>query len=265
MEIVVHRPLGVTVPDLPVQDVDTELAEHLKELLAEHGILVLPGQQIGDAEFVTFLRQFGALMFTEGETAVPGFPDLNVVSNVGRSTPPRSSFHVDTSYVRHPPAYTALRAVEVPTVGGATLFTDQYRAADTLDPVVRDDLAGRTITHVMTGLDLDDDAETAAEHPVLRPHPRSGRTALYLSTPQRCAAVSGMQPAQARAVVDLLYAHSTAPDNTYRHDWSPGDVVMWDNSCVLHRADHAGVVGDRVMHRGMVEADRGAGSRGAER
>lgn len=237
---------------LSAADLDSDGAYRLKGLLAEHGVLVLPGQRIGDGEFVAFLRRFGAPMFTDGETAVPGFPDLNVVSNVGRSTPPRSVFHVDTSYVRRPPAYTALRAVEVPHRGGATLFTDQYRAFETLPGDLREELAGRSITHVVTGLDLDDDAETAAEHPVFRRHPLSGRTALYLSTPARCAAVSGLEPERARAVVDLLYAHSTAEDNTYRHEWSPGDVVMWDNSCVLHRADHDGVVGDRVMHRGMV-------------
>ena len=243
---------SATLSGLSVRDVDTDLAKRLTELLAEHGVLVLPDQHADDNDFVAFLKQFGSLTFTEGETPVPGFDDLNVVSNVGRTTPPRSSFHVDTSYVRHPPAYTALRAVEVPARGGATQFTNQYLACETLPADVRDGLAGATITHVVTGLDLDEDAETSAEHPVLRPHPVSGRTALYLSTPQRCAAVSGLEPERARVVVEFLYGHSTAPENVYSHSWSPGDVVIWDNACVLHRADHGGVVGDRVMHRGMV-------------
>ena len=52
--------------------------------------------------------------------------------------------------------------------------------------------------------------------------------------------------------VAFLIAHSTREDNLYRHRWTPGDVVMWDNGCVLHKADHDGVDGDRVMHRGMV-------------
>ena len=73
---------------------------------------------------------------------MPGFPDLNVVSNVGRTTPPRSVFHVDTSYVRTPPAYTALRAVQIPQRGGETLFTNQYRAFDTLPADVRERLDG---------------------------------------------------------------------------------------------------------------------------
>jgi taurine dioxygenase len=110
------------------------------------------------------------------------------------------------------------------------------------------------VRHVVSGLDLGPDAETEAEHPLFRRHPVSGRTALYLSTPQRCVAISGMDDDEARETIEHLYAHSTAEGNVHRHRWSPGDVVIWDNGCVLHRADHADVVGDRVMHRGMVAA-----------
>jgi len=254
MNEVVLSVVGVAVAGLPLGDVDAAAAAKLRRLLAEHGVLILPGQQADDAEFVAFLGQFGDLTFTKGETAVAGFPDLNVITNVGRKTPPRSVFHVDTSYVRRPPAYTALRAVTIPAQGGETLFTNQYRAYETLPADVRAVLFGRTIRHVVTGLELSGDDETAAEHPVFRRHPVSGRTSLYISTPERCVSISGMADAQAREMIAYLYAHSTAAANTYRHVWSPGDVVMWDNGCVLHRADHAHVAGDRVMHRGMVSA-----------
>ena len=89
---------------------------------------------------------------------------------------------------------------------------------------------------------------------MFKPHPLTGRVALYLSTPQRCVAVSGMSQAESARTVASLFEHSTRAENTVRHTWSPGDVVMWDNACVLHKADHSGVVGDRVMHRGMVAA-----------
>ena len=263
MQVTVLDPVGVRVVDLSPAELDAEEVAQLQELLAQHGVVVLPEQHLDDAAFVAFLRRFGTLVFTTGETPVPGFPDLNVISNVGRTTPPRSTFHVDTSYVARPPAYTALRAVAIPDRGGQTLFTNQYRAFDTLPDDVRARLDGRTIRHVVTGIDpadLGPDDETAAEHPIFRPHPVSGRTALYLSTPARCAAVSGMDDAQAEETVAFLYAHSTRDDNVHRHAWSPGDVVMWDNGCVLHRADHADVVGDRVMHRGMAAGYGGSAS-----
>ena len=252
MQITASNPLGVTVTDVRLEDLGVDEVSELKGLMATHGVVVLPGQTLDDGRFVELLRRFGELTFTTGETPVEGFPDLNVVSNVGRTTPPRSTFHVDSSYLARPPAYTALRAVTVPAEGGETVFTDQYRAYETLRPELRERLGGRTVTHVVTGLDLADGDETSAEHPVFRKHPVSGRTTLFLSTPARCVAVSGMSPAESAEVVQELFEHSTREENTVRHAWAPGDVVMWDNACVLHKADHSGVVGDRVMHRGMV-------------
>jgi taurine dioxygenase len=262
MNVELLEPLGARVTGLPLQTTGAREVAAVRGLLADHGVVVFPDQQLDDADFVTFLSRFGELMFSTGETPLENFPDLNVISNVGRAVPPRSTFHVDTSYVRRPPAYTALRAVAIPDAGGETLFSDQYRAYDRLPADVHDRLQGRTITHVVTGLELGADDERSADHPVFRVHPVSGRTALYLTTPARCAAVSGLDPEAAAAVVSYLHAHSTTADNVLRHAWSPGDVVMWDNGCVLHRADHDGVVGDRVMHRGMVAAPAAAAASG---
>lgn len=246
------EPVGAELTDIVLADLDADGVAQLRAVLAERGMIAVPAQDLDDPGFLGFLRAFGDLAYTAGEAPVPDFPDLNLVSNVGRTAPPRSTFHVDTSYVARPPAYTALRAVQIPAAGGETLFTNQYRAYDTLPTETWAALAGRTVRHVVTGLELGPDDETAAEHPVFRAHPLTGRTALYLSTPRRCAAISGMGDDEAAATIQHLYEHSTREDNTYRHRWSPGDVVMWDNACVLHRADHDGVVGDRVMHRGMV-------------
>jgi taurine dioxygenase len=248
----------LTVDGMIVDRLAPAEADEVRELLAYLGVLVIRGQpnrNVDDRAFIRFLRSLGELMFTVGETPVPGFDDLNVVTNVGRTTPPRSVFHTDTSYVRRPPAYTALRAVTVPTRGGATLFSNQYVAYETLPAHLRDELAGRTVRHVATGVTLDDSEESSAVHPLFRVHPVSGRTALCLSAPDRCAAVSGMSAEQARDTISYLFGHSTRQDNVYRHQWRPGDVVIWDNRAVMHRADHSDVEGDRVMHRGMV-ADR---------
>lgn len=254
MHVMALKPVGARIDDLDIRSLaaDPELVRALRLILAEHGVLHLPGQWIDDSDFHDFLASLGELVFTVGETPVAGFRDLNVVSNVGRAVPSRSQFHVDTSYVSAPPAYTALRAVAVPTCGGATLFTNQYRAAETLPATLRELLDGRMVSHVVTGVDPGDDQEHSARHPLFRPHPITGRTALYLSTPERCAHISDLDDALAAEMVDLLIAHSTREDNIWRHRWAPGDVVIWDNGAVMHRADHTDVVGDRVLHRGMV-------------
>lgn len=245
-------PFGIRLRALPLADVDEATVVELRSLLGQHGFVVFADSTLDDHDFVAFLEKFGQLTFSTGELPLPNFPDLNVVSNVGRKTKPRSVFHVDTSYVSRPPAYTALRAVEVPAGGGETLFTDQYRAYETLSPELRERLQGRLIRHVVTGLALSDGDERAADHPVFRRHPISGRTALYLSTPERCVAISGLPQAESSELIQRLYEHSTVPQNIYRHTWSPGDVVMWDNDCVMHRADHSAADGNRVLHRGMV-------------
>lgn len=247
-------PLGAELVGVDLRDLDDAAVDALRDLLADRGVVVLRDQQADDAAFTAFLGRLGDLAFTVGETAVEGHPDLNLITNVGRDRPPRSSFHVDTSYVRHPPAYTALRAVEVPAEGGHTEFSDQRRALDQLPEDLRAAVEGRSITHVVTGLELDDDAETEAVHPIVRPHPRSGRPSLYLSTAARCAHVSGLDDAAAAELVAALLDHSTQAPNVLRHRWRAGDVVIWDNACVLHRADHSEVVGARTMHRGMVAA-----------
>jgi len=105
------------------------------------------------------------------------------------------------------------------------------------------------MTHVVTGLELGEDDETATEHPILQRHPTSGRTALYMSTPSRCVAISDMSDEDAQRTVADLFAHSTREENIHRHAWSPDDIVVWDNRCVMHRADHSGVVGDRHASR----------------
>lgn len=247
-------PVGVRVSEARVDELDDGQIDDLRTALATHGVVVIPGQEVDDEAFLRFVRRFGETVFTVGETPVPGRPELNVVTNVGRTRPPRSNFHTDTSYISNPPAYTALRAVSVPQRGGQTLFTNQYAAYETLPRHVRAFLGGREITHVVTGVTPDGRQESSATHPIFMVHPVSGRTALYLSTPERCAEVSGLSPQDAAATVAYLFEHSTREDNVHRHAWSPGDVVMWDNRCVLHKADHHGVVGDRVLHRGMVAA-----------
>lgn len=253
MTIHPHQPVGATITDFELRNVSAGDSARLQELMATFGALVFRDQHLSDSEFVDFMRKLGPLTFTVGETPVPGHPELNVVSNIGRTTPPKSSFHTDSTYFTKPPAYTALRAVTIPESGGETLFTNQYNSYETLAEELREQLNNQTFRHEVTGVDLDgiDDAETAADHPIFFQHPISNRTALYMSTPQRCTQVSGMCKESSRLHIQACYDHSIQEHNIYRHVWKPGDIVVWDNGCTLHRADHSQVSGDRVLHRAL--------------
>ncbi|WP_373543067.1 TauD/TfdA dioxygenase family protein [Chamaesiphon sp.] len=244
-------PFGVEINSVSITALQDADIDPLKHALAANGFVVFRQQSANDADFVRFLDRLGHLTFTIGETPVSHQPNLNIVSNIGRTTPPRSVFHTDTSYIAHPPAYTALRAVTIPTAGGGTLFSDQYRAYDTLPRSVTAQLADAQVLHVVSGLTLPE-GETQSWHPLFQRHPLSGRLALFLSTPARCQAISGIAPAQAGRIIRLLYQHSIRPYRWYRHQWQPDDIIVWDNRCTMHRADHSAVIGDRVLHRGLV-------------
>ncbi len=245
-------PFGLEANGIRINDLQDEDISSLKSALAHHGFVVFHQQSVNDNDFIAFLDRLGQLTFTVGETPVLHQPSLNIVSNVGRVHPPKSVFHTDTSYISHPPAFTALRAVTVPTAGGETLFSDQYSAYEILPYSVKEQLANAQVLHVVSGLALDENLEKQSWHPLFRRHPISGRHALFLSTPERCQAISGIVPAIARRIIRLLYKHSIRHYRLCRHQWQPDDLIIWDNRCTMHRADHSQVVGDRILHRGLV-------------
>lgn len=253
MRVTALAPFGIEIEGLDLAaTISAERVDDLRYRIARGRVAIVRNQTIDDAALVRFLASLGELTFTAGETPVAGWPDLNVVSNVGRTTPPRSVFHTDTSYVARPPAYTALRPVLLPAAGGATLFSDQVAVASGLPSGIRPCLDGRTVLHGVTGLEGRDEV---TRHPLLRRHPITGEVALYLSTPARCAHLSGTDERTSARVIAALYYRSTEKTALYRHTWRAGDIVIWDNRVTMHRADHDGVTGDRVLHRGMVRGE----------
>lgn len=228
-------------------------ASELHHRLAVQGVIAFRRQQCDDDDVIEVLQRLGELTFTQGEIPVEGYPKLNVVSNIGKENP-KSVFHSDTSYIRNTPAYTMLRPIEIPEQGGATLFTNQFNAWNQLPEFARDRLANVEALHVVTGLDEKELDETQAWHPVARQHPRSGRVALFLTTPKRCQQLrekDGVLIGESQRWIRLLYRHSINRCPVYRHHWELGDIVIWDNRCTMHRGDHHKVIGKRVFHRGM--------------
>ena len=249
MLIQFFQPFGAEITHIEIATASQTSAEHIARILVQHRVVVLREQSASDTDLVQFLKRFGELTFTEGEIPVAGASDLNVVSNVGRTTPARSVFHTDTSYVQRPPAIGALRAVLLPEAGGCTLFSDQVHAAAALPKKILDRLRGQTLLHSAKG---QDGLVRQARHPVLRRHPTSGEESLFLSTPERCSGLSNTDEESSVRIVDILYRRSVRPARLYRHAWRRGDIVIWDNRVTMHRADHANVIGDRVLHRGLI-------------
>lgn len=247
------QPFGLEVTEIDLGNLTADDVAEIRLGISRSRVVVFRGQTIDDTQLVRFLGSLGSLTFTDGETPVAHAPDLNLVSNVGRTTPPRSVFHTDTSYVECPPLFTALRPVALPASGGCTEFTDQVAVVDRLDEDTRSMLFGQTLLHRSSGLPSEG---RSTRHPVLCRHPATGEIALYLSTPERCSDLSGLDPQASERLVQSLYERSTEAAFLYRHQWREGDILVWDNRLTMHRADHADVAGDRVLHRGMVQGER---------
>ena len=245
------KPFGMEVTEIDLASLSSSRADELVRLISAARVVVFRDQTIDDVGLVRFLRCLGELSFTLGETPVEYAPDLNIVSNVGRTTPPRSVFHSDTSYVRRPPSFTALRPVLLPVRGGATLFSDQVGVANRLPSGIRTWLRGRTVLHKGGA----DGRTVANRHPLLRRHPVTSEIALYLSTPERCSELSDADERTSIRVIDALYKRSMRQSELYRHEWRASDILAWDNRVTMHRADHDDVAGDRVLHRGIVSGE----------
>ncbi|MEM9880397.1 MAG: TauD/TfdA family dioxygenase [Pseudomonadota bacterium] len=222
----------------------------MAKLVSVYGFITLRGLTLSDDDHEDLLRRLGTPMTTPGEPLVPGSDCLNPVSNVGRKTAPRSVFHTDSSYLHEPPGFTVLRSVTCPASGGDTLFTDQRYAFTSLPKPCRTVLLGRTLAHQVTGVP---GQAQSTRQPLIRRHPVTDAYSLYMTTPERLSGLDGCTDEQSRRIFHVLYRWSQR--RIYRHSWQPGDVVIWDNRITMHRADHSGVSGDRVLHRGMVRGE----------
>ena len=249
-------PFGLEVSGLDITTLSGPSFDSIARLIAGARVVVFREQVLDDLAFVRFLKGLGQLTFTVGEIPVEHAPDLNVVSNRGRLSPPRSVFHTDTSYVVCPPSFTALRPVVLPASGGDTIFSDQVGAAASLPQNIRRYLDGRTVVHGVSGLEGRIEGQSATtRQPLFRRHALTGEVSLFLSTPQRCTGLSGVDAPTSERIIAALYRYSTRESKLYRHQWKAGDVLIWDNRVTMHKADHGNVTEDRVLHRGMVTGE----------
>ena len=226
----------------------------------ERGFAAVSGLGLDAGALEAAMAEVGPLTFTPGERPHPDHPYTFVVTNRGRTTPPRSVFHSDTSYVEVPPSYTALAAVEVPEAGGETVFVNQFEALTAAPASLRAALEGVEFLHVATRVADAGAAGEGAWHPALRLHPALGRAALYVSARERLAGARRrgrfLGEDEARELIDAAHAQATTGAPVERHAWRAGDLLLTDNRSTLHAADHAGVVGARTLHRVMVRGER---------
>jgi taurine dioxygenase len=236
---------------------DGKIFEELKNAFYRYQVLVLRGQKLTPTEYLQFARRIGPPEpHVIDQFHHPEHADILILSNVEKDGKPTgladagTYFHTDYSYLEIPARATMLYSIQVPSKGGETLFANQYRAYDELpvktrmkiDPLValhhygnRDDQDKRSRTVASVLSDEQEKKVSWVKHRVARPHPVTGRTALY-SVSGSSFGIEGMDEDESHRLLDEMKAHATQEKYQLRLKYGVGDVVIWDNASLLHSA-----------------------------
>ncbi|MCY4453964.1 MAG: TauD/TfdA family dioxygenase [Immundisolibacterales bacterium] len=270
--------LGAAVRGIDLREpLGDEAFGALHDAWLEHAVLVFPEQFLDDESHQAFSRRFGRLerVITRREGSTVVISNLSNVREDGSLIEPdgrralflkgNSYWHTDSSFKRVPAKASILSARQVPTEGGETEFADMRAAWDRLEPEMQSRLEGTVALHSyrysqgkVGGLDLlgEDDLDNLppVEHPVVRTHPETGRKNLYIG--RHASHILGEDVAESRELLETLCDEACRPPRTFSHRWKAGDLVMWDNRCVLHRGRPYPPDQPRQMRRTTVAGDQ---------
>jgi alpha-ketoglutarate-dependent taurine dioxygenase len=241
------------------------LRQQIVDALLAHHVVVFPGQELSREAQFTFTVNFGEVEQPEARRArgkrhwvAHVISNLDGAGNpVDRSSSPLSNsrWHTDKPYYAAPPAVTTLYGVVLPPQGGDTEFANTAMAYAALPEATKRRIAGLRVVFrwgAALGPSGDFDPAPAAEsvdHPLVRTHPETGVRALYLGN--HASHIPGLPEAEGAAMLAALLEHTTQRQFVYVHRWREGDLVMWDNRCLLHRAVANYAIGRdrRILHR----------------
>ena len=242
----------------------------LRAIWLDRQVIVLRGQSLSSEKYLAFAQRLGTpdiYPFLEG---LKEFPEITPVLKKETETVNFGGvWHSDTTYQPCPPMATLLYALELPPVGGDTLFSNQVQAYETLSEglketlaklkiICRPDKAAAVATRadriVESGRDIGED-NLVGIHPVIRTHPETGKKALYVNQAHSCN-FQGWSMAESDGLLNFLYAHQIREEFQCRHAWQQGDLAIWDNRCTLHYPvnDYHGHT--RLLHRITLKGDK---------
>jgi alpha-ketoglutarate-dependent taurine dioxygenase len=268
-------PLGARIEGLDrAQASQPAVAALLNRALAEHLLVVIPGERMAPEQTLGFARAFGKprtqlLRYKHsGET-----PEVSIMvstlktdGTTDKTAIRAEDWHTDDSYFAMPAKATLLHAMEIPSRGGSTWFCNMYSVYEALPETLRRRIDGLRSVH---GYDTprarnrpsartpQEIAETPdVEHPLVRTHPETGRKALYLN-PNRQDRIVGLERAESDALLDELGGEARKPQHHFGHVWRAGDIVVWDNRATMHRVVNDYPMGEpRIMQRVLIEGDK---------
>lgn len=274
--------LGAEVSGIDIaRDLDGAAFAAVLDAFHRYRVLVFRDQYLDPADQVGFAARFGPLEVHDNRRYnLPDNEHVMVLSNDLRDGEPvgvpdaGDSWHTDLSFKETPSLCTLLQAVTLPSEGGDTAFACMTGAYAALSADIKARIEGRRAIHnpsklvnprvEISPLRKDADAfykgQTArfpdVAHPIVRTHPETGEKSLYVQ-PRFTIGIEGMDDDEAQPLLDILFAHQIRPEFVYLNEWRDGDLLMWDNRCVIHYATGGYAYPDiRTMHRTTVLGDR---------
>jgi len=260
--------LGAEIHGVDVaQPLEPEAVAEIRRALLVHLVIFFRGQRLGPEALLAFARRFGEPM---AYPQLPGLPGQPLVTAVVKLEHERVNFggvwHSDTAYLERPPLGSLLYAVQIPPVGGDTLFANQYLAYETLSTGLKEALLRLRAVNTSTKAEVSKTREDRmresgaaqqaleAAHPVVRTHPETGRRALYVNA-GHTARFEGWTEGESAALLGFLFAHQVKPEFSCRFRWEPGSLAFWDNRCAQHNPVNDYHGHRRVMHRVTLTGD----------
>jgi alpha-ketoglutarate-dependent taurine dioxygenase len=266
--------LGAVVTDLELARMDASTWEAVEEAFHQHAILVFPGQHLTEEQQIAFANRSGEIELLApdpGQKAVaisnqkPDGTVLEADEHRFKSLRGNEGWHTDSSYMPLAAKASVLSAQVVPSTDGETEWADMRAAYDALDEATRRRIATLSAHHslyhsqaqighvVQPGAGYGFHTKGAPLRPLVKIHPVTGRPALFIG--RHAHAIPGLDEAESEKLLADLVDFACRPPRTYAHRWQPGDVVIWDNRCVLHRARPYDYREPRVMRHTRVAGD----------
>lgn len=254
-------------------ELSPDLIAEIRAAWLAHRVLAFPDQRMDDDALERFTLAMGGFGEDPYFAPIEGHRHIAAILREADEQSPlfAESWHSDWSFLAAPPAGTCLMAIDVPPVGGDTLFANQIAAFSALPEERRQYLRGLTAIHSARlayapdgaygerdkgrsmAIRPDESALATQQHPLVQRHHETGEEALF-STLGYIIGIEGMAQAEAFALLVELAEWQVRDEFVYRHRWEPGMMVMWDNRSVLHRATGGYEGHRRELHRTTIAA-----------
>jgi alpha-ketoglutarate-dependent taurine dioxygenase len=266
--------LGATITDIDLTGLDGDTWQFVEDAFHQHALLIFPTQNLSEKDQIAFAKRFGDIELLRDDPKAEAVNISNKKAN-GEILQPdehryrtlrgNEGWHTDSSYMPLAAKASVLAAQEVPSQGGETAWADMRAAYDALDDARKaqiEDLAAyhslyqsqAKIGHaVNTGAGYGYHTKGAPLRPLVKTHPVTGRRSLFIG--RHAYRIPGMDDSEAQALLDDLLDFACRRPRTYAHNWQPGDVIIWDNRCVLHEARPYDYNEVRVMRHTRVAGD----------